>query len=199
LKRVLSTAEIHPDPCRTAEPIHRRRFLRLGLLAVSACLLPLPLAAAPKKHPAAERRLSFFNTHTGERIDACYHRAGGYDPCALRSIYHVLRDHRSGEVHPIDHGLLDMLYTLSLRWKEPRPFHVISGYRSAGTNAVLRRRNRGVATHSLHVYGKAIDVRVPGIPTRTLRKSALSLAAGGVGYYPRSDFVHLDVGRVRAW
>ncbi len=190
----------HPrEHCLTAEPIHRRHFLRLGLLAASACLLPCPLSATLYRQNPPERRLAFFNTHTGESLETCYFRSGRYDANALQAIFHILRDHRSGEVHPIDGGLLDLLYTLSLRCGDPHPFHVISGYRSAETNATLHRRNRGVASQSLHLNGKAIDIRVPGVRTRDLGALARSLAAGGVGYYPKSDFVHVDVGRVRSW
>ncbi|MCU0538645.1 MAG: DUF882 domain-containing protein [Desulfobacterales bacterium] len=192
-------AEPPTEHCRSAVPIHRRRFLRLGLLAASACLLPNPLSAALQKASPSERRLSFFNTHTGERLDACYFRTGDYDPKALGAIYHILRDHRSGEVHPIDGELLDLLHTLSQRLGGCGPFHVISGFRSAATNAVLHRCNRGVASQSLHVHGKAIDIRVPGVRTSDVGALARSLAAGGVGYYSKSDFVHIDVGRVRAW
>ena len=170
----------------------------MGLLAASICFLPRPLAAAVQKKPL-ERRLALFNTHTGEMLETCYFHSGCYEPKALRAINHILRDHRSGEVHPIDGGLLDLLYTLSTRFEGPRPFHVISGYRSAETNTTLHRRNRRVASQSLHVFGKAIDIRVPGVRTVDLGAIARSLAAGGVGFYPQSDFVHIDVGRVRAW
>lgn len=195
----MSIAERPAHSCRAASPIHRRRFLRLGLLAASAFFLPRPLCAGLREAAAAERRLTFFNTHTGETLETCYFRSGCYDPGALRAINHILRDHRSSEVRPIDGRLLDLLHTLAGRFEHPCPFHVISGYRSPGTNASLHSRNRGVASQSLHVHGKAIDIRVPGIRTSSLKDQALSLAAGGVGYYPRSDFVHVDVGRVRAW
>jgi uncharacterized protein YcbK (DUF882 family) len=169
------------------------------LAAASVCFLPPPLCAGLREPAATERRLTFFNTHTGETLEACYFKSGRYEPGALRAINHILRDHRSGEVRPIDGSLLDLLHTLAGRFDAPCPFHVISGYRSPETNATLHSRNRGVASQSLHVHGKAIDIRVPGIRTSSLRDQALSLAAGGVGYYPRSDFVHVDVGRVRAW
>ncbi len=195
----MSKAELPTDACQAAAPIHRRRFLRLGLLAASAFLLPRPLCAGVQAAGATDRRLAFFNTHTGETLEACYFRAGCYDPDALRAINHILRDHRSGEVRPIEGRLLDLLHALAGRFERPCPFHVISGYRSPVTNATLHSRNRGVASQSLHVYGQAIDIRVPGIPTGELRDQALSLAAGGVGYYPKPDFVHVDVGRVRAW
>ncbi|MFO7709502.1 MAG: DUF882 domain-containing protein [Desulfobacterales bacterium] len=195
----MSTAERPTDICCAPAPIHRRRFLRLGLLAASAFLLPRPLCAGAQMAAATERRLAFFNTHTGEALEACYFRSGCYDPGALRAINHILRDHRSGEVRPIESRLLDLLHALAGRLDHPCPFHIISGYRSPETNATLHRRNRGVASQSLHVHGKAVDIRVPGMHTSDLRDLALSLAAGGVGYYPRSDFVHVDIGRVRAW
>jgi uncharacterized protein YcbK (DUF882 family) len=199
LKRVLSKAERIASSCHAAAPIHRRRFLRLGLLAASAFFLPRSVLASVREAAATARRLAFFNTHTGETLEACYFRAGCYDPGALRAINHILRDHRSGETRPIEGRLLDLLHALASRFEHPRPFHIISGYRSPGTNATLHSRNRGVASQSLHVHGKAIDIRVPGIRTSELRDQVLSLAAGGVGYYPKSDFVHVDVGRVRAW
>lgn len=175
--------------------IHRRHFLKLSLAAASALTLVPPAAAAR----TAERRLAFFNTHTGETLDICYGTPEGYDPQALAQIDRLLRDHRTGEVHPIDPGLLDLLHTLRHRLETSRPLHVISGYRSPVTNAVLHERSRGVAAHSLHVHGKAIDIRIPGIATAHLRNAAVLLAAGGVGYYPGPDFVHLDIGRVRCW
>jgi uncharacterized protein YcbK (DUF882 family) len=169
------------------------------LLALSVFLLPHRVRAAQKEPTPPERRLVFFNTHTGESLEACYFKSGCYDPSALKAINHILRDHRSGEVGPIDEQLLDLLHALFRRCEHPRPFHVISGYRSPETNAALHRCNRGVASQSLHVYGKAIDIRVPGLQTSELRNMALSLASGGVGYYPKSDFVHVDIGRVRSW
>lgn len=195
----MSIFERYTDCCLAAVPIHRRRFLRWGLLAASVFFLPRHVGAAVQEATPSERRLTFFNTHTGESLEACYFKSGCYDPSALKTINHILRDHRSGEVGPVDERLLDLLHDLSLRCEHPRPFHVISGYRSPETNAALHRCNRGVAAQSLHVYGKAIDIRVPGIQTCDLKGIALSLAAGGVGYYPASDFVHVDIGRVRSW
>lgn len=180
--------------------IYRRCFLRWGLAAVAAFFTPHSLKAATSgRTPASDRRLAFFNTHTGECLEACYSRDGRYDTGALREINHILRDHRTGEVGVIATGLLDLLHHLSRRFEIPRPFHVISGYRSAETNAALRQKGRGVASQSLHMCGQAIDIRVPGIRTSELKSLGLSLAAGGVGYYPRPDFVHLDIGQVRSW
>jgi len=181
-----------PDP-------RRRRLCKLGLFAAAACLFPAAARAVTRPVDAADRRLVFFNTHTGETLEAVYFRAGGYDPAALRAIHHILRDHRSGCVHPIDPALLDLLHVLGQRLGRDPRYEVISGYRSPETNTLLRARSRGVASGSLHTAGKAIDVRITGLPCRTLRNEAAALAAGGVGYYPASDFVHLDVGRVRCW
>ena len=174
LKRVLSIAERPTDCCSAAAPIHRRRFLRWGLLAASAFFLPRQAGAAAREATSPERRLAFFNTHTGESLDACYFKTGCYDPNALRAINHILRDHRSGEVGPINERLLDLLHALSRRCEHPRPFHVISGYRSPATNAALHACNRGVAAQSLHVYGKAIDIRVRSVSSR--RISAIAAA-----------------------
>jgi uncharacterized protein YcbK (DUF882 family) len=196
----LPHTERHTDVSVPSRSIHRRRFLRWGLAAASALLAPRVLKAAVSEPiPAPERRLAFFNTHTGERLEACYCRAGRYDPGSLKDINHILRDHRTGEVGTIATDLLDLLHRLRLRVEPAQPFHIISGYRSVETNAVLHRRSRGVASQSLHLVGKAIDIRVPGIRTGELKMLALELAAGGVGYYPQSDFVHVDIGRVRSW
>jgi uncharacterized protein YcbK (DUF882 family) len=170
------------------------------LAAASALLAPRVLkAAVSEPAPSPERHLAFFNTHTGERLEARYCKAGRYDPGALRDINHILRDHRTGEVGAVATELLDLLHRLCLRFETARPFHVISGFRSVATNAALHSKSRGVASQSLHLYGKAIDIRVPGIRTGELKTLALALAAGGVGYYPGSDFVHVDIGRVRSW
>jgi uncharacterized protein YcbK (DUF882 family) len=158
-----------------------------------------PSAKSPK---VPERVLSFFNTHTGERLTAAYCCGGEYQPDALAQINHILRDFRVNEIKPIDPKLLDLLHELGGTLETDRPFHVISGYRSPHTNAVLRERGgaqTGVASKSLHMVGKAIDIRVPGVKLDHLRGAARSLKLGGVGYYPASNFVHVDTGRVRFW
>ena len=178
----------------------RRRFLKVTLLSALAAAFPASRSLASPSEPAAPvKALSLFNTHTGETIRAAYWENGRCVPDALAGINRVLRDHRSGETHPIDPQLLDLLHALSRKLETRAPFHVISGYRSPTTNAALREQGRGVASGSLHIVGKAIDIRVPGVGLTDLRSSALALGAGGVGYYPRSDFVHVDVGRVRSW
>jgi uncharacterized protein YcbK (DUF882 family) len=151
---------------------------------------------------AGNRELSFFNTHTGETLTSLYCCADRYQPAALAKINHILRDHRANEVKDIDTRLLDLLYHLGGTLQTSNPYHVISGYRSPGTNASLRAAggaHTGVASKSLHMAGKAIDIRVPDVPLAELQRAAVSLKGGGVGYYPELNFVHVDVGRVRFW
>jgi uncharacterized protein YcbK (DUF882 family) len=171
----------------------RRAFLKRA----GAVLAAVPVAAWPRGSEC--RSLSFVHTHTGERLSCEYYQAGGYDSATLVRVNHFLRDFRTGDVHAIDPGVLDILFAARSRAGRDDPFHVISGYRSPATNAYLRSRSLGVAKHSLHMEGRAIDVRLPGFPTRKLRDIGLALRRGGVGYYPASDFVHLDTGRVRFW
>jgi uncharacterized protein YcbK (DUF882 family) len=181
----------------------RRRLLKLGLLTAAATALPRrSLAADTTITRAVDRRLSFLNTHTGEDLDALYCCGGEYVPDALASINHILRDFRVNEARPIDPRLLDLLHRLGDELGVRKPYHVISGYRSPKTNAMLRAKGgstTGVASRSLHMVGKAIDVRVPGVDLVRVRDTARRLRIGGVGYYPASDFVHVDVGRVRYW
>jgi len=147
-----------------------------------------------------ERVASFDNLHTGETLRTVYWAEGGYVPEALREIDHVLRDFRTDEVLSIDPALIDLLFALRREMGSTAAFGVISGYRSPATNARLQRNGGGgVATRSLHMVGKAIDIRLPGRRLRDLREAALGLRGGGVGYYPRSNFVHVDTGRVRFW
>lgn len=173
----------------------RRRFLGFGTVA------GLALACAPARAAIAmvPRSLQFESLHTGERLTAIYWAAGAYVPEELRRIDHVLRDHRTGDVRPIDRGLLDLLVALRDRLQTDAPFQVISAYRSPATNAMLAEHSGGVARQSLHTHGLAIDIRVPGCKLTAVRDAALGLQRGGVGFYPRSDFVHVDVGRVRSW
>lgn len=182
---------------------NRRRFLGLGAVAAAAAVVPQPVhAAAGNAARAPERALSFFNTHTGERLRRVYCCAGDYQPEALREINFILRDFRANEIKPIDPTLLDLLFELGGTLETDQPFHIISGYRSPATNAMLRARGgagTGVASGSLHMVGKAIDIRVPGVKLDHLRGAARALKLGGVGYYPDSNFVHVDTGRVRFW
>lgn len=174
----------------------RRQVMLMGISAL-ASVFARPAIAVPRGDD--RRRLSFHNLHTGESLDAVYWADGSYVPDVLRRIDTVLRDFRTGDVHPIDRRLLDLLVRLRQKLGTTESVHVISGYRSPNTNAMLRAHSEGVASHSLHMDGMAIDLRVPGRALRDVRAAALDLGGGGVGYYPASDFVHVDVGRVRHW
>ncbi len=175
--------------------LSRRAFLG----ASAAGLGTLALRPAHAALPDARRGLALINLHTGEKFKSEYFCDGCYQPEALAGIAHVLRDHRNGAVHPIDTKLLDVLNQLHNRLDVKTPFHVISGYRSPESNAKMAEASHGVAKQSLHMQGMAIDIRVPGVDLKTLQKSAKAMGAGGVGYYAESNFVHLDVGRVRYW
>lgn len=181
--------------CGCLEPrAGRRRALRALSLA------PLAFAARPALAiaPSTVRSLSFYHTHTDERLSVTYHAGGAYLRDALARIDTFLRDFRTGESHAIDQGLLDALFSLSFIL-DGGVFEVVSAYRSPATNAKLAASSAGVSRNSLHMEGRAIDVRLAGVDTRLLRAAALELRAGGVGYYPESDFVHLDTGRPRTW
>lgn len=193
----------------------RRQFLRKAL-KLTAGGVALPFAGAAKAaYPqrsaqspvhglvvGEQRVLSFNHTHTRERIDLTYAVNDQYVPDALRTLNRFLRDHYSGTVGEMDPQLFDLLHQVRhvLGAKSLPAFEVISGYRCPETNSHLRNsRGGGVAKRSLHMEGKAIDVRLPGVPLAELRDAAISLDAGGVGYYPSEQFVHIDTGRVRRW
>jgi uncharacterized protein YcbK (DUF882 family) len=180
--------------------LSRRGFLR-GVLAGGSVALTqgLPVRAFATQQAPADRSLSLVNTHTGEELSTEFFRAGNYADDSLAALNHLLRDYRTGDVAPIDPRLFDLLHEMaSLANCEPR-FEVISGYRSPATNAMLNARSDGVARHSLHMQGQAIDIRLTGCRTDRLRDLALSMRSGGVGYYRKSDFLHVDTGRVRTW
>lgn len=185
--------------------LNRRRFLQIGLGATTA--LSLPSAFASQSSPTivqpataqAERNLSLSNLHTGENIKATYWAEGQYQASELKAINHVLRDHRTGDAYHMDNDLLNLLNTLHQKMDSKQAFQVISGYRSPKTNAALNKKSNGVAKKSLHMQGKAIDIRLPGCQLSDLRKAAINCQTGGVGYYPKSDFIHIDTGRVRRW
>ncbi len=171
----------------------RRHLLKLAFGASALC-------AAPAWAKAESRRsLSFEHLHTGERLSVTYYANGAYNPQALTAINQVLRDFRTAQVHPIRRQLLDQLYLVHAAIGSDAPYQIICGYRSPATNAYLRRTSSGVAQHSLHMDGMAIDLRLADTQTRHLRDVASRLKLGGVGYYASSNFVHLDVGRPRQW
>jgi len=180
----------------------RRAFVRGGVALALGAVSRTAWSSTKSPIDRADdiARLAFVNTHTGESLDVVYREGPRYLGDALAEIDRVLRDHRSGDVHEIDRALLDQLVQLRARLGiGKRPFHVISGYRSPRTNAMLAARSSGVASKSLHLQGRAIDLRMPGVDLAAVHSAALSMQAGGVGYYARSDFVHLDTGRVRHW
>jgi uncharacterized protein YcbK (DUF882 family) len=178
--------------------LHRRYHRRRILTAGSSFLLG-GFAHVSRARALPPRLLAFHNLHTGEHLSTAYWAAGNYLPDEIRRIAWVLRDHRTNSVHPIDARLLDLLYNLNGQVNTSTPFEVISGYRTPQSNAALAAVSEGVASRSLHMLGMAIDIRVPGVTLPHLRAAAISLQGGGVGYYPRSDFIHLDVGRIRYW
>ena len=187
------------DSTLSKSPLGRRRVLGFGLGAAALALAsPLKgaLAALPQ---SGVRTLGLVSTHTNETIVATYWRDGVYDKGALKDINYALRDFRTGDVAPIDPRLLDLLVDLHRRTGSRKAFQVISGYRSPKTNAMLASANGGVAKRSLHMEAKAIDIRLYDVALSDLRQAALGMKAGGVGYYPKSDFVHVDTGRVRQW
>lgn len=158
------------------------------------------MARPRRAHAAvATRALGLRHLHTGETLTVEYAAGGRYVPDALAAVNHLLRDFRTGDVHDIDPGLLDLLHQVASRLGTRHPFEVISGYRSPTTNAALRRKSEGVAARSLHMVGQAIDIRVAGVALTSLRTAALDLKGGGVGYYAVSNFVHVDTGRIRQW
>ncbi len=178
----------------------RRTFLKTGMMVVAGAVFPVDALARLTDINSPERTLSFYNTHTGEQLNRIVFWADGrYIPEHLREINHILRDFRTDEIKQIDPKLLDLLFTVRRRLQIKEPLHIVSGYRSKATNSDLRRASSGVAKKSFHTKGKAIDIRIPGRDSRDIRKVALAMQIGGVGYYPESDFVHLDTGPFRTW
>ena len=154
----------------------------------------------PAARASEERRLRLYQTHSREHIDVVYWRDNAYVPEALTQLDRFLRDSFTGDVHHYDPHLFDVLFELNRASGRPDDeFHIICGYRTPQTNEFLRTHTSGVAKNSLHMQAEAIDLRLPGVKTSSLRDLALALGRGGVGYYPVSDFIHVDVGRVRRW
>jgi uncharacterized protein YcbK (DUF882 family) len=174
----------------------RRRFIQTFLGAGATLAVP-SLWASTKNAP--ERSLALRNLHTGETLKTTFWADGQYLQDELKAIDTVLRDHRSGDIYRMDPQLIDVLYLLQQSVGIAGPFHIISGYRSPASNKKLRNTSSGVAKRSLHMQGKAVDIRLPGCKLARLRNAALELKAGGVGYYAKSDFIHVDTGRVRRW
>jgi len=175
----------------------RRHFLRqLATLTVAG----FPLASSALAAKPNARSLAFDHTHTGKHLDIVYAVGNTYIPEALTTLNYFLRDHYTGEIGRMDPKLFDQLFNLTRTLQSGQPFQVISGYRCPATNSRLRKTGGGgVASHSLHMVGKAIDIRLPGVALNDLRDAALHSRAGGVGFYPKEQFVHVDTGPVRRW
>ena len=184
---------------KSAQPVLSRRFflkkttqIALGLSVVSA-----PTISCAKV--LGKRSLSFYHTHTQQELNLTYAWGKVYNPKALAQINAFLRDYKTGKAHPIDPKLLDILWTIQGEVGRKCVYEVICGYRSPQTNGQMRHQSHGVAEHSLHMQGKAIDVRYSGIDTDEIQQCAIDMRSGGVGYYAQSDFVHLDTGAYRTW
>jgi uncharacterized protein YcbK (DUF882 family) len=168
-------------------------FVASGLARADAELKLRPVSDGPFQ-------LHFFHIHTRERLAVVYRNGEGYDHESLAQLNRYLRDHRTGEIHEYDPRVFDLLHDLTTALGNPSlEIDVVCGYRTPGSNEFLRTHGHAVARHSLHMQAMAIDIRVPGVPTAQLREAAIALHRGGVGYYAASDFVHVDVGRVRRW
>jgi uncharacterized protein YcbK (DUF882 family) len=176
----------------------RRNFIKLGFSAMAALPFVANPAFASLSQPAA-KTLSFYHLHTGEKLRATFWEKGRYIPESLASINRLLRDFRTNDIKQIDPQLLEVLHNVQLRAETTTPFHIISAYRSPHTNADLRGKSAKVAKNSMHLQGKAIDIRLPGRSCRQLYDVVRNMKTGGAGYYPDSDFVHVDTGRVRHW
>ena len=177
----------------------RRNFLRLmvwtGLISSSA----KSASAAIDSISSEERYLSLYNPRNKESFNGAFWKNGAYDTGALNDINYLMRDVRVDAIKQIDKDLLDLIFTISVKLRAQKPFHVISGYRTPKTNALLLKRNSCAAKNSYHIKGQAIDIRLPGVQTSILRRAAFKLKKGGIGYYPQRRFVHIDVGPVRYW
>ena len=177
--------------------MNRRRFLKMAGMASAVSFFP-HFAHAYAEVPY-KKALSFYNTHTGEKLHRTFWAEGVFIPDALADINHILRDHRNGVATQMDTRIFHLLHAIHTNLGSQEPFHIISGYRSPQSNAKLVTHSSGVAKKSLHMEGKAIDIYLPGRNLVDLKKIAMSLQQGGVGYYPDSNFVHVDIGKVRYW
>ena len=179
--------------------ISRRQFLKTVAYGSLMAMGSTNIVHAAYTTFTAHKTLNLEHHHTGEKLSVTYFENGRYIRPALREISYLLRDYHNSEIYPIDPSLLDQLHDVKLLLGVKKPFQIVSAYRSPETNANLRRHSRGVAKHSLHMEGKAIDIRIDGVGSSYIRNAALALHKGGVGYYPRSNFVHIDTGDVRTW
>jgi uncharacterized protein YcbK (DUF882 family) len=179
--------------------LSRRQACQLGLATLFMGVAPRVAHTHQQRPSKPERVLHLYNTHTDERLKVVYWANGNYVPEALAQLNQLLRDHWTDEVIAIAPSLFDFLYVIGRKVEARDPFHVISGYRSPATNAMLRQRSKRVAKNSRHMYGQAVDFYLPGRDLTLVRRAAVAAHRGGTGYYPRSNFIHIDTGRVRAW
>ena len=179
--------------------LNRRDFMGLMIISGLISFIPKTLFAAIDEIEPEERCLSLYNPRTKESFSGIYWRNGIYLTAALEKINRLMRDVRTNDVKQIDTHLLDLISAISIKLKTEKPFHVISGYRSMKTNSLLLKRGKGAAKNSYHLKGQAIDILMPGLRASVLRRAASEMKKGGVGYYPRRRFVHIDVGPVRYW
>ena len=181
--------------------LSRRNILKSTALVLTGSIFPHIIQANSTNilETASTRSLNLVNLHTNEELSCCYWKDGNYLSGSLAQIDQILRDHRAEEVHSIDQTLLDLLHFVHEMSGSTAPIHIISAYRSEKTNNFLRNKSQAVAKRSLHMQGKAIDIRIPDVKLDQLRKNAIALQAGGVGYYAKSNFIHLDTGRPRTW
>jgi len=180
--------------------LDRRHFLKqaatLGAAGVTASLLSPVASAAPAQ---GERTLRVYNIHTGETVTSTFWAEGQYLEDGLQALDFLVRDHRTDMAMAMQKQLYQNMYQLQTLFDSHEPLYVISGYRAPASNSSLREHSAGVAEHSLHMQGRAIDIRIPGVSHRHLHRAALAMQSGGVGYYPKSGFIHIDTGRVRHW
>lgn len=175
------------------------RFLRVVVMLSAVIFLPFRIATATSL-PSQQHRLLLYHLHTNERISVVYRQGDTYLPDAINQLDHFLRDHRTGDVIALNPQLFDLLSDLTAAvGRAGTEIDIVCGYRTRWSNEFLRHTTAGVAKNSQHVLGQAIDIRIPGVSTAQLRDAALSLHRGGVGYYPQSQFVHVDLGPVRRW
>lgn len=191
------TTSTRSDRAKSGQEMRRRSLLKLGILA-GAALLPMP-ALARLAPSSEERSITLYNLHTGERVKSTFWLKGHYVPEELHAIDHILRDQHSNAVTTIDRRLVELLHKIQSKLGTDRGLDVVCGYRSPKTNAKLVREGRVHAKNSFHITGRALDFRVPGYDLRHVRKLAMSLRTGGVGYYPRAHFIHVDTGPIRHW
>jgi uncharacterized protein YcbK (DUF882 family) len=181
------------------KPWSRRSFLKWSIMMAVALQLPVETLAKIPECKTVERKLSLYNIHTGEYFHDIYWADGAYLGESLETINRFMRDYRTGEIKEIDIRLLDLIHTIQGSIEVTNPFEVVSGYRSHTTNKLLIKEGRQVAQNSFHIKGKAVDIYQPCVSLRQLRRLAMKLKVGGVGYYPQHHFLHVDTGPVRYW